>query len=90
MKGLDATNGSEFVSMKNMNRCNFTAMVWDSTAHELIAGDEKGYLGVWNVYHDRPIFWGPLFKESNVIIDLSIRDNRRELLVATEINVYVY
>ena len=45
-KGLDATNGSEFVTVRNLNRCYFTVLIWDYLAHELLAADEKGFVGV--------------------------------------------
>ena len=89
-KGLDATNGSEFVTVRNLNRCYFTALVWDYSAHELIAGDEKGFVGVWNVYHERPMFWGKLFKDDMKIIGLALRDARKELVVTTETIVEVF
>lgn len=90
LKGLDATNGSEFVNVRNLNRCYFTAMVWDTTAHELILGDEKGWIGVWNVYHEKPIFWGQIFNEEKKILGLALRDSRRELIVATETIIEIF
>lgn len=89
-KGLDATNGNEFVTVRNLNRCYFTALIWDYSAHELIAGDEKGYVGVWNVYHERPLFWGKLFKEDLKIICLTLRESRKELVVTTETLIEVF
>lgn len=89
-KGLDATNGSEFVTVRNLNRCYFTALVWDYSAHELIIGDEKGFVGVWNVYHERPLFWGQLFKDSSKIISMALREGKKELIITTETVVQVF
>jgi hypothetical protein len=61
VKGLDATNGNELFRYKNPNKCNFSCLAWDSTTHELIAGDEHGYIGIWNVYIEKPLFWDKLF-----------------------------
>jgi WD40 repeat protein len=89
-KGLDATNGNEFVSVRNLNRCYFTSLIWDYSTHELIAGDEKGFIGVWNVYNERPLFWGKLFKEDMKILCLFLRTNKRELIVTTETLVEIF
>ena len=89
-KGLDATNGSEFVTVRNLNRCYFTCIIWDFSAHELVAGDERGFLGVWNVYHERPLFWGKLFKDDMKIIALALRESKKELIVTTETIVEVF
>jgi len=40
VKGLDATNGNELFRYKNPNKCNFSCLAWDTSTHELIAGDE--------------------------------------------------
>lgn len=89
-KGLDATNGSEFVTVRNLNRCYFTCIIWDYSSHELIAGDEKGYIGVWNVYHERPLFWGKMFKDETRIVSLALIDVKKELIVATETMIEVF
>jgi len=65
-------------------------MVWDSVSHELIVGDEKGFIGVWNVYHERPVFLGRIFSNEQRIINLSLRDRRHELIVTTETDVLIY
>jgi len=90
LKGLDATDGTELVSIRNLNRCNFTTMRWDSNHHELIAADELGFLGIWNVYHEKPLHWGPLFTEPKKVIDLCILEEENRLIVCTETIVNVY
>ena len=90
LKGLDATNGSEFVCLWNQNRCFYTSAIWDTSNHELILSDEKGYIGVYNVYHEKPTFWGSLFQEERKIIGLALREEKKELLVATETSIELF
>lgn len=65
LKGFDATNGSEeFFSQKNPNRALYTSIFWDLkhqvgpyNPQELYVSDETGFVGVMNVYVDKPLLW---------------------------------
>jgi WD40 repeat protein len=89
LKGLDATNGSEFVAIRNYNKVNFTALVWDNAHKELIAGDEIGFLGIWNAYQERPIYWGCPLDTSQKILKLEVDESGGQILILTQLMVHV-
>jgi hypothetical protein len=55
LKGFDATNGTEFFSIRNPNKCVYTTIYWDQQYQELFIADEKGWLTVLNVYMEKPL-----------------------------------
>ena len=44
--------------MKNPNKCCYTSIYWDDQV--LFLADEAGYVGVLNVYMDKPFVWKKL------------------------------
>ena len=50
LKWFEMLNRKQQVSLKNPNKCNYTCLVWDYSAQELYASDEKGHIYIINVY----------------------------------------
>ncbi len=57
VKGFDLTNGAGFFMMKNPNKQQYTSLAWDRKARELYVADGAGYVGIMNVYAEKPVFW---------------------------------
>lgn len=86
MKGFDATNGSEFFCLKNPNKAVYTSICWDQ--QELYIADELGYLGVLNVYMEKPLIWKKIVKEK--IIKIEITPVTKVLMVMSEKAIRAY
>jgi hypothetical protein len=89
LKGFDATNGTEFFSIKNPNKCIYTSIFWDSVQQELFIADEKGFVTVLNVYMEKPLVHKQLANEEK-IKKIEILDKTRSLLIHTDFAVRVY
>ena len=55
LKAFDAGFNNEFYTLKNPNKCCYTSVFWDESV--LFIADELGYVGVLNVYMDKPFVW---------------------------------
>lgn len=89
-KVLDATSGSEFLHIEHQSKHNFTTFAWDNRVHELVIADDRGTVGIWNVYNDQPLFWGKIFTEEKRILGLALREGHAEVLVATDTTLHLF
>jgi len=58
LKAFDSNFNNEFFSLKNPNKVCYSAIFWDENV--LFLGDELGFVGVLNVYMDKPFVWKQL------------------------------
>ena len=58
MKAFDANFNNEFFNLKNPNKVCYSAIHWDENV--LYLADELGFVGVLNVYMDKPFVWKKL------------------------------
>lgn len=61
LKAFDTGFSNEFFSLKNPNKVIYTSICWDE--QYLYISDEMGYVGVLNVYMDKPFIWKRLVQE---------------------------
>ena len=55
LKAFDASFNNEFFQLANPNKVIYTSIYWDDQV--LFIADEMGYVGVLNVYMDKPLLW---------------------------------
>jgi len=88
VKGFDLTNGTGFFVMKNPNNQAYTSLAWDKKERELYVSDGLGYLGIINVYAERPIFWEKIISEP--IHHIQLMEERNRLIVQTDSGMHVF
>lgn len=86
LKAFDTQFSNEFFSLKNPNKVIYTSIYWDDQV--LYIADELGYVGVLNVYMDKPFIWKRLVNES--IKKIEIVSEPRHLLLLTEYEIRAY
>lgn len=88
VKGFDLTNGTGFFVMKNPNNQPYTSLAWDKKERELYVADGLGYLGIINVYAERPIFWEKIAAEP--IHHIQFMEEHSRLIVQTDSGMSVF
>lgn len=88
VKGFDLTNGTNFFTMKNSNKQQYTSLAWDRKHRELYVSDGAGYIGIMNVYVEKPIFWEKVAEEPIHCIQLIDDDNL--LLAQCNSGIHLY
>lgn len=75
LKAFDTGFSNEFFCLKNPNKVVYTSIYWDDQV--LYIADELGYVGVLNVYMDKPFIWKRLVNEPVKKIEI---DNENSLI----------
>jgi WD40 repeat protein len=86
LKAFDTTFSNEFFTLKNPNKVVYTSIFWDDQV--LYIADEMGYVGVLNVYMDKPFIWKRLVNEP--IKKIEVVSEPKHLIVFTEYEIRAY
>eukprot|EP01022_Parablepharisma_sp_SALTPOND_P000923 TRINITY_DN105264_c0_g1_i1.p1 TRINITY_DN105264_c0_g1~~TRINITY_DN105264_c0_g1_i1.p1 ORF type:complete len:615 (+),score=41.76 TRINITY_DN105264_c0_g1_i1:86-1846(+) len=88
VKGFDLTSGTGFFMMKNPNKQAYTSLAWDKHNRELYVADGAGYIGIMNVYAEKPIFWEKVTSEP--IRQIQISEDSNILLAQCDSGIHVF
>jgi len=88
VKGFDLTNGTGFFMMKNPNKQPYTSLAWDHKTRELYVADGAGFLGIMNVYAEKPVFWEKVVNEP--ILNIQLLCDKRMVLLQCESGIHAY
>lgn len=86
LKAFDTAFSNEFFCLKNPNKVIYTSIFWDDQV--LYIADELGYVGVLNVYMDKPFIWKRLVSERIKKIEIVSEPKHLMLLTDYEIRAY--
>lgn len=86
LKAFDTGFSNEFFCLKNPNKVVYTSIYWDDQV--LYIADELGYVGVLNVYMDKPFIWKRLVNDPIKKIEIISEPKHLMLLTDYEIRAY--